>query len=66
MIPVRPTGGRACWHASARQTRRSRSSSGLLAGPSLFSVHELRLNPDFDLIRSDPRYQVLLGRYAEP
>lgn len=38
----------------------------LLAGPSLFSVHELRLNPDFDLIRSDPRYQVLLGRYAEP
>ena len=38
----------------------------LLVGPSLFSVHELRLNPDFDLIRSDPRYQVLLGRYAEP
>ena len=38
----------------------------LLAGPSLFSVHELRLNPDFDLIRSDPRYQALLGRYAEP
>jgi TolB-like protein/DNA-binding SARP family transcriptional activator/Flp pilus assembly protein TadD len=37
----------------------------LLAGPSLFSVHELRLNPDFDPIRSDPRYQALLRKYAE-
>ena len=36
----------------------------LLAGPSLFSVHELRLNPDFDLLRSDPRCQALLRKYA--
>lgn len=36
----------------------------LLAGPSLFSVHELQLNPDFDLLRSDPRYQALLRKYA--
>ncbi len=36
----------------------------LLAGPSLFSVHELRLNPDFDPIRSDSRYQALVGKYA--
>jgi hypothetical protein len=37
----------------------------LLAGPSVFSIHELRLNPDFDPIRSDPRYQALLRKYAE-
>jgi len=37
----------------------------LLAGPSLFSVHELRLSPDFDSIRSDPRYQALLAKYAD-
>jgi TolB-like protein/DNA-binding SARP family transcriptional activator/Flp pilus assembly protein TadD len=36
----------------------------LLAGPSLFSVHELRLNPDFDPLRSDPRYQALLRKYG--
>ena len=36
----------------------------LLAGPALFSVHELRLSPDFDPIRSDSRYQALLGKYA--
>jgi TolB-like protein/DNA-binding SARP family transcriptional activator len=38
----------------------------LLARPSLFSVHELRLNPDFDSIRKDPRYQALLVKYANP
>jgi TolB-like protein/DNA-binding SARP family transcriptional activator len=36
----------------------------LLAGPSLFSVHELRLNPDFDLIRSDSRYPALVQKYG--
>jgi hypothetical protein len=35
----------------------------LLAGPSLFRVHELRLSPDFDKLRSDPRYQALLRKY---
>jgi hypothetical protein len=35
----------------------------LLAGPSLLSVHELRLNPDFDLTRGE-RYQALLGKYG--
>jgi TolB-like protein/DNA-binding SARP family transcriptional activator len=38
----------------------------LLARPSLFSVHELRLDPDFDRIRSDPRYRALLRKYAHP
>ena len=38
----------------------------LLAGPSLFSVHELRLNPDFDLIRGHPRYRTLLAGYSGP
>jgi len=38
----------------------------LLARPSLFSVHELRLSPDFDPIRNDPRYQALLQKYANP
>jgi eukaryotic-like serine/threonine-protein kinase len=37
-----------------------------LGGPSLLSAHELRLNPDFDPIRSDPRYQTLLRKYADP
>jgi hypothetical protein len=32
----------------------------LLAGPSLFSVHELRISPDFDLLRKNRRYQALL------
>jgi hypothetical protein len=36
----------------------------LLAGPSLFSVHELRINPDFDPIRGDSRYQALIRKYG--
>ncbi len=36
----------------------------ILARPSLFSVQELRLSPDFDRIRSDPRYRALLRKYA--
>jgi TolB-like protein/DNA-binding SARP family transcriptional activator/Flp pilus assembly protein TadD len=36
----------------------------LLAGPSLFSVHELRISPDFDPLRGDARYAALLERYA--
>jgi tetratricopeptide (TPR) repeat protein len=38
----------------------------LLAGPSLFSVHELRLNPDFDLIRGDSHYQALVTGTLAP
>lgn len=36
----------------------------MLARPSLFSVHELRINPDFDPLREHPRYRELLVRYA--
>ena len=36
----------------------------MLALPSLFSVHELRINPDFDPLREHPRYRELLVRYA--
>lgn len=32
----------------------------LLSGPSLFSVHELRLSPDFDPLRESPRYRALV------
>ena len=38
----------------------------LLARPGTFSVHELRLDPDFDPIRDDPRYLALLRKYAKP
>ena len=37
----------------------------LLARPGTFSVHELRLAPDFDPIRNDPRYLALLRKYAK-
>jgi TolB-like protein/DNA-binding SARP family transcriptional activator len=36
----------------------------MLDRPSLFSVHQLRLAPDFDPIRSHPRYHALLQKYA--
>ena len=38
----------------------------LLAGPSNLSVHTLRLDPRWDPIRNDPRFQALLVRYAGP
>ncbi len=36
----------------------------LLSEPSVFSVHELRLNPDFDPIRKDPRYAAVVQRFG--
>ena len=36
----------------------------LLAGPSLFSVHELRISPDFDPVRGSPRYDALVQKYG--
>jgi TolB-like protein/Flp pilus assembly protein TadD len=38
----------------------------LLAGPSWLSVHTLRLDPRWDPIRNDPRFQALLVKYANP
>ncbi len=38
----------------------------LLAGPSESSVHTLRLDPRWDPIRNDPRFQALLVKYANP
>jgi serine/threonine protein kinase len=35
----------------------------LLAEPSHFSVHKLRLDPLWDPIREQPRYKALLARY---
>ena len=36
----------------------------LLAGPSWVSVHTLRLDPHWDPIRNDPRFQALLRKYG--
>jgi hypothetical protein len=38
----------------------------LLNGPSRMSVHTLRLDPRWDPIRNDPRFQALLVKYAKP
>jgi tetratricopeptide (TPR) repeat protein len=38
----------------------------LLQVPSFLSVHTLRLDPRYDPIRHDPRFQVLLVKYAQP
>jgi serine/threonine-protein kinase len=35
----------------------------LLAGPGYLSVHTLRLDPRWDPIRDDPRFQALLAKY---
>jgi len=37
----------------------------LLAGPSWFSVHMLRLDPRWDPIRDHPRFKTLLAKYGE-
>jgi tetratricopeptide (TPR) repeat protein len=36
----------------------------LLAGPSLLSVHTLRLDPRWDPIRNHPRFKALLAKYG--
>ena len=38
----------------------------LLTQPPDLSVHVLRLDPSWDLIRNDPRFQALLVKYADP
>ncbi len=35
----------------------------LLAGPGLLSVHTLRLDPRWDPLRDNPRFQALLAKY---
>jgi serine/threonine-protein kinase len=38
----------------------------LLASPSMLTVHVLRLDPQWDPIRNDARFQALLVKYADP
>ncbi len=35
----------------------------LLAGPGFLSVHKLRLDPRWDPLRDNPRFQALLAKY---
>ena len=35
----------------------------LLAGPGFLSVHTLRLDPRWDQLRDNPRFQALLAKY---
>ena len=60
-----PTGGRACWRASA-EADIALDLIERLAAPGLAAVQRSRvqLNPDFDLLRSEPRYQAILREYA--
>jgi TolB-like protein/Flp pilus assembly protein TadD len=37
-----------------------------LAGPPFLSVHTLRLDPSYDPIRHDPRFQALLVKFTNP
>ena len=36
----------------------------LFSIPSGWSVHDVRLDPEFDPLRDHPRYQALLEKYA--
>ena len=36
----------------------------LLSIPSWYSVHSLRLDPDYDPLRDHPRFQALLEKYG--
>jgi len=38
----------------------------LSGGSSNVSAHTVRLDPRYDPIRNDPRFQALLAKYAEP
>jgi TolB-like protein/DNA-binding SARP family transcriptional activator len=64
-------GGGTGYHRAAIMARLGETTKALeeieqvLARPGWFSVHELRLAPEFDPIRDDPRYLALLRKYAE-
>jgi serine/threonine-protein kinase len=58
--------GRAVILAQLGETGKAlREIEQLFARPGTFSVHELRLAPEFDPIRDDPRYLALLRKYAK-
>ena len=35
----------------------------LLSNPTMFSIHEMKLDPIWDRLRGDPRYAALLERF---